>query len=696
MNKEIYHALSDPLYQNPYTDTDEIRSRTLADGRELSYRYVHGGFRGTAVKFVFCFPPREAFKGRFFQYLSPFPGPDEELASLSKSGADDTIGFALLNGAYFVESNMGVDAMFAPGGDDTVRWKSSAAAAEYSRSLAMEYYACSRPVGIVFGGSGGGYKTMACIENTDAWEGAVPFVIGSPASLPSTIVMHAQGQRVLRGCFGKIIDNLEPGGSGNMTDGLNGIEADMLRELTSMGFPPMAWYLEASGNINDGSLPVLAPIVKRADPGYFADFWTKPGYAGSDPVSSAVRDRLQFRGTVKSVHLPGKQAGRDAEQGQESRNGVDDAWQKMLTDSGNAWIEMETLPAGDDLYLKGVNITIETGEAKGLQLSLGEMKRDEVTGGGFLTIGMSYGMSDPGDALAKIRPGDELSLDNSDYIAIQHYYRHQVPDASFHAWDQFRNEDGTPKYPQRPNVMGYALNGTGRPQDGNIQGKVIVVQSLMDESTCPWSGDWYRRKVAGVKGSEDDFRIYYMQRCMHGNSNDLANNMVVNYMGALYQSLLDMADWLQNGKKPLETTRYEMVGNQVIVEQDPSRRGGMQAGIDLTVNGRKCACVKAGEKFVLRAEAILPENAGEITGIGFDLRDRRDFPDKVEGLFPIQGSLLPLGKDGVKGACAETVGCFEKPGTYFVSARVSSQRSGDRNEIFTQVLNLDRVRVIVE
>ena len=319
-----------------------------------------------------------------------------------------------------------------------------------------------------------------------------------------------------------------------------------------------------------------------------------------------------------------------------------------------------------------------------------------MTGGGFLTIGMSYGMSDPGDALAKIEPGDKLSLDNSDYIAIQHYYRHQVPDASFHAWDQSRNEDGTPKYPQRPNVMGYALNGTGRPQDGNIQGKVIVVQSLMDESTCPWSGDWYRRKVAGVKGSEDDFRIYYMQRCMHGNSNDLANNMVVNYMGALYQSLLDMADWLQNGKEPLATTRYEMVGNQVIVEQDPSRRDGMQAGIDLTVNGRNCACVKAGEKFVLRAEAILPENAGEITGIGFDLRDRRDFPDKVEGLFPIQGSLLPLGKDGVKGACAETVGCFEKPGTYFVSARVSSQRSGDRNEIFTQVLNLDRVRVIVE
>ncbi len=468
----------------------------------------------------------------------------------------------------------------------------------------------------------------------------------------------------------------------------------MLKELTLMGFPPMAWYLEASGNINDGSLPVLAPIVKRADPDFFRDFWTKPGYAGSDPSSSAAKDRLQFYGVIRRVHLPGASERRN--EGQESRNGVDDAWQKMLTDSGNAWIEMETLPAGDDLYLKGVNITIETGEAKGLQLSLGEMKRDEVTGGGFLTIGMSYGMSDPGSVLTKIEPGDKLSLDNSDYIAIQHYYRHQVPDASFHAWDQFRNDDGTPKYPQRPNVMGYALNGTGRPQDGDIQGKVIVVQSLMDESTCPWSGDWYRRKIAGVKGSEDDFRIYYMQRCMHGNSNDLANNMVVNYMGALYQSLLDMADWLQNGKEPLATTRYEMTDNQVVVEADPSRRGGMQAGIDLTVNGRKCAYVKAGEEFVLRAEAVLPENSGEITGIGFDFRDRRDFPDKVEGLFPVKGSLLPISKDGVKGACAETTGRFDKPGTYFVSARVSSQRSGDRNDIFTQVLNLDRVRVIAE
>ena len=691
MAKDIYHALLDPDYQDPYIDVDEIRTRKTADGREIVCRYMHGGFKAKGVKFSFYFPRHDQFKGRFFQYLSPFPGPDEEMASMDKTGANDKPTFALINGAYFVESNMGSKQMFGGSSEPQRVWKSSAAVAEYSRKKAMEIYECPRPIGIVYGGSGGGYKTMACIENTDAWDGAVPFVIGSPVSLPNTITMHAQGQRVLRHAFGKIIDNLEPGGSGDMYQGLNDMEKDMLRELTDMGFPPMAWYLEASGHIDDGSLPVLSPGVKRADPGFFEDFWKVPGYAGADPQSSAVRDRLQFKGKVKRVHLPGRPESIGEEQEIESRNGVDDAWKKMLTDGRDAWIEMETLPEGDDLYLKGVNITFETGDARGMQLLLGDMEKDEVTGGGFLTIGMCYGMSDLGEALSKVKPGDILCLDNSDYIAIQHYYRHQVPDATFHAWDQFRREDGTPALPQRPNVMGYALNGTGRPQDGQIQGKVMVIQSLMDESTCPWCGDWYRNKVIEATGSEENFRLYYMQRCMHNNSIDSANNMVVNYMGALCQALLDMADWLQEGKEPLRTTLYRRQGGQILEEKDASRRGGMQAGILLTVNGAKCARVRAGGEFVLRAEAILPQDAGKVTAIDFDYRDSHVFPGRVEGLFPVKAE-----EGGVKGAFAEVVHSFEKPGTYFVSARVSSQRQGRADDIFTQVLNLDRVRVIVE
>ncbi|MBQ1492466.1 MAG: hypothetical protein IIZ39_10960, partial [Blautia sp.] len=127
-----------------------------------------------------------------------------------------------------------------------------------------------------------------------------------------------------------------------------------------------------------------------------------------------------------------------------------------------------------------------------------------------------------------------------------------------------------------------------------------------------------------------------------------------------------------------------------------AKRGGMQAGVVLTANGQKCAHVKVGGECVLRTEAMLPKQAGEITYIAFDFQDRWGFPEKLEGLFPVQGDLVRTEKDGVKGAYAELVHRFDEPGTYFISTCVSSQREGNRDEIFTQVKNLDRVRVIVE
>lgn len=100
-------------------------------------------------------------------------------------------------------------------------------------------------------------------------------------------------------------------------------------------------------------------------------------------------------------------------------------------------IELEDVPKGEDLYLQGVKIELLTGEAKGKQLLLGEMI------GHCLIIGMCYGMDSVEDVMEMIKPGDILSMDNSDYIAIQSYYRHQVPaDLNFPAWDQFRDENG--------------------------------------------------------------------------------------------------------------------------------------------------------------------------------------------------------------------------------------------------------------
>lgn len=709
--KTIYDAGKDPRYAKPFIDEDEMRERDMPGGGSLSFRYVHGGFEGTDAKFVFCFPEKKSFKGRFYQYMCPFPGPDEEVASLARSGEDDTIAFCLKYGAYFIETNMESSSPFGGHPHPHRIWQSSAAAAEYSRKVAMEYYGCGRPCGYVFGGSGGGYKTIACIENTNAWDGACPYVIGSPYSLPNTITLHVQGMRTLRHAMGKIVDALDAGGSRDMYEGLTEDEARMLKEITLMGFPPQAWFMEAAGRWDDGSLPVLMPGIREKDPEYFKDFWEKPGYLGTEPGSNAVRDRLQFKSKVVSVHLPeGEMAsGESTENHEEYSNGVDTAWKKALIDGNGAWIELEEVPQGEDLYLKGVNIGFETGAAVGKNMLLGDII------GNHITIGMCYGMDDMEEVLRTVRPGDILTLDNSDYIAVQSYYRHQVPpDTAFHAWDQFRKEDGTPAIPQRDDIMGPGFCGTGTVQEGTIQGKVILTQSLMDESTCPWCGDWYRSAVRKAKGSEEDFRIYYYERCLHGDVSTLDTDMIVNYLGGLKQALLDISDWVERGVEPRPSSVYEMEGGCVHIAGTAAERKGLQPVAVLKANGELCTHVKAGQPVTLTAVAEVPEGAGEVTGIQFSFSDpmfgtyAKDNPSKGQGVNyeaflaggrsrRVAGELKSyLTEKGLHAGTSTVTTCYDKPGTYFATAFVRSQRNGDKDEIFTQVNNLARARIIVE
>ena len=692
MSKEMYDPRQDERFAHPVIDRDEWKERYLANGETIPYRYMHGYFEGTAVKFSLFFPPKDRFEGRFHQYLSPFPGPDEEMASIARTGVNDRIGFALHCGAFFVETNMGSASQFGGEKDDKLTWQSSAAAAEFSRQKAREMYETDqRPYGYVYGGSGGGYKTMACIENTRAWDGAAPYVIGSPASLPNTITMHVQGQRVLRNAFKKILDSLEPGGSGDPYAELNPDEAAMLEELTKMGFPPMAWYPEAWGMIDAGSLPVLLPGVKGMDPMYFTEFWTKPGYAGADPESSSAKDRIVFHTRVKAVSLPGKAAERSAEEG---LNGVDDAWKKMMAEGNGAYLELEEVPQKENMYMEGLNMIFQSGEAKGAVLLMDKLMRFADKEGGILTIGACYGMSDVGETLSKVKPGDEILLDNSDYIAVQSYYRHQVPaDPSFHAWDQFRSADGTPKTPQR-RPFPIPFTGVGVPQDGEIQGKVINIQALMDESTCPWCADWWRKKIIEAKGSDDDHRTYFMERCMHGDTDARYNHMVVNYMGALRQALIDLSDWVEKGKEPLARTAYTLgEDGQIHPETDVAKRFGIQAIPTLKVNGGKKAEVKAGECVRFTVDVEVPAGAGEVTEILFCPEGQHEVSAETPWGVPLA---FETGKrDDVHTAHAEYVTSYSKQGTFFAAVRVATNRQGDANDPFTQVLNLDRARVIV-
>lgn len=683
----MYDPKKDAQFSQPFIDSDELKERA-----GISFRYVHGGFSGSPVRFSFCFPSPETFRGRFYQFLSPFPGPTEELASLSpeRSGTSDQIVFALSHGAYFVESNMGSVAAFGPSNDGTLIFRSSAAVAEYSREIAREYYGSSRPYGYVYGGSGGGYKTVSCIENTSAFDGAVPFVTACPVALPSMLTVFAHARRLLRHKLPEMVDAIEPGSDHDVWSILNDEEKDALHEILRMGMP-MEGLLQFP-YADDGSLTVLAPAVKIIDPAYFEEFWTQPGYLGTEPDSSAVRDRVRFKASIRDVFLP---SALDVEQDRsqkaqaeiDRRNGVNNAWQKMLMDSradGKPWIELDRLPANGLPYIGGVSISFLTGAAAGSSLRLAAVE------GSRLMIGTGYGSGLIEDVLVKARSGDEVLLDNSDYLAIQTYHRHQVPDPEYLAWNQFRDADGQPLYPQRPLLLGpsFAMQGAGSIQSGRIQGKVILMNCLADGGAATWMSDWYRGKVRDYLGTvaDDHFRLWCMEHCGHDDAAAVYDELhVCSYLGALYQALLDVSDWVERGVQPAETSGYTIIDGQPHIPADAGIRHGIQPVVHLTANGCKRAEVSAGEAVIFTAMAELPAGSGSLTRIEWSF----------DGESPVSTSdNISWGEDRVSATITAEY-AYSEPGDHFAVIRVWSERNGDADSIFTQVQNIDRVRVVV-
>jgi len=658
-NQPVYDPSQDETWSSPYVDVNEIRTRSTLLG-EISYYHIHGGFENTNVKFLCCFP-REGFRRRFFQHVSPFPGPDEENASLSKSGAEDLISFALTSGSAFVECNMGSTAVFGGAADPTIFYRSNAAAAMACRAQAEALFGPGKVYGYIFGGSGGGYKTISCVESTASWDGAVPFVIGSPVSLPSCLTVPAFGKRVLRHHLNDVVDALDPGGSGRPEESLNEEERAALKEMTLMGFPPrMITFLRGA---DDGALPVLTPGVRQMDPSYFTDFWTVPGYPGADPESSASRDRIQMEIRVLST---GRLSHESAVHGS---NGTDDAWQKMMEDAGGYYIEVDQVPSSD--YLLGTDILFPSGG----RLRLGAVS------GNRLIPGVAFGMDSAESLISALKPGDTLTLDNSDYIAIQTYHRHQVPaDPSFHAWDQFRSE----KFPQRPRVISYdfTAGGSGSVQSGNVHCPVIIMNSLMD-ADFPWQADWYYHAVKSVLGEDAPVRLWYNDNTPHGDVADLGEQyLLVSYLGMLSQALLSLSDWVEKGILPPDNTGYTLRDNQVTLAPEAENRRGIQPLAELTgPDGKRTECL-CGETVTLTAVITLPPCGGTIEKLEWHF-ESEPFHEEPSTVFNQEGNVLTVTADHT----------FRAPGTFFPAVQITSNLNPCNP--YTCLLNLDRTRVVV-
>ena len=457
----------DSIFKSPYVDVDEWRQSPVP------HRYVHGGFKGTEARFSFYFPSKEKYQGRFFQYITPFP--DNENLAQHLTGEADMIGFAITHGAYLIETNEGGRIDFSKpsfGNDPSIgAYRANAVAAEFSRVVTQKIFDNKRPYGYCFGGSGGAFRTVGGIENTEGvWDGAVPYVMGSPVAIPNVFSVRMHAMQVLRDKFPQIIDALEPGGSGDMYAGLNEEEKAALQEVTKMGFPPRSWFRYKTMGIH-GFL-VLYQGVVMADGNYFkTDFWNTPGYLGHDKPASFAKDRIQQVSTIKAgisldeaVRLGLKEAPSDQDRGT-----ADAAWKSIGGVEGTMPVGFQLEHVLRDVYFLGGDLIIKTGAAAGKTLQLTKLAGDKVV----------LGPADP-SVLLQIKAGDQVQVDNSNFLAMQTYHRHQVPGKEYYVWDQFRDKEGKPLYPQRPMLLGplFTRGAAGVLATGKFKGKMILLESL--------------------------------------------------------------------------------------------------------------------------------------------------------------------------------------------------------------------------
>lgn len=667
----------DTQFKNPFVDVDKVITQPV------KCRYVHGGF-DDGTRFSFYFPIDKAdYSGRFFQYITPFP--DSETSAQNYYAASP-IGFSISHGAYFVETNEGGKIDFA---DPSTRrepsigaYRANAACAQFSRHIAQLIYGCARPYGYCFGGSGGAYRTTGSMESTEGvWDGAVPFVLGSPQAIPNMFAARMYALRMLRDKMGDIADAMEPGGSGDPYATLTTEQRQVLHEVSSLGFPLKSWYgwkyMDAHGFL------VLYRSVVAMDQKYFHDdFWHKPGYLGFDNPPSLQRDHIQTKAVVKRIigQTEAEQLGLVKPLSKADRGSADRAWASMGSEIKEKPVAYE-IDQKVDMPTLGGELMMLSGKGKGQQLQITGAKD------GYVTLAA---VNQP-QLLPLLKVGDSVQVDNSDWLAVETYYRHQVPTKDYYVWNQFRGYNDVPIYPQRPKLLGpmFTRGAAGCLPTGKIHGKMILCCSVWDREAFAWQGDWYRRHIIEHLGSatDDNFRLWYTDHATHGGEDDPTE--VVDYTTTLYQALLDVSDWVERGIAPSHTSTYEVEDGQVMLAADGKSRGGIQPVPCVTIHGKERAEVKPGETVTIHVTVDVPQGTGKVVRADWCLDDSKQFTQ------PADLTQARYSADGEHVEFEQTVS-YDKAGTYFPTVKIYSERKGNVQTPYTCIANLGKVRVVVK
>ena len=484
---------ADPMFGEPYIDIDEWRDAPVR------HRYVHGGFKGTDTRFSLYLPPKEQYRGRFFQYITPVPDSENLAQGRVRAGGRQDRLFRRQRRLF--TSRPTAAAARSPGSPAPVPTRPSAAIAPMPRPrairaiVAQQMYGPHRTYGYAYGGSGGAFRTLGAVENTARRVGRVGALRASArrwrSPTCSRVRMHAM--RLLKGKFDRIVDALEPGGSGDIYAGLD----------RGAGGGPARSHAHGLSSRAPGSatapwactpLPCSIRAWSLADPGYFADFWTKPGYLGLDLPESFAGYRLQFRTTIAPRSIADEAEARGPRRHAHSRHRARRGRHRLAGAGARRHEAPGRLPARRHAARCRLP---RRRPFRAVGRGRGQAHRPARDQGRCRDPRLSPMLR----VLAQLKPGDEVQIDNSNFLAAQTYHRHQVPGPEYKVWDQFRGADGKPLYPQRPMLLGplFTANASGAVPKGVFDGKMILVESLWDREALPWQADWYRARCAASR-----------------------------------------------------------------------------------------------------------------------------------------------------------------------------------------------------
>ncbi|MAT51085.1 MAG: hypothetical protein CMK32_07875 [Porticoccaceae bacterium] len=228
---------------------------------------------------------------------------------------------------------------------------------------------------------------------------------------------------------------------------------------------------------------------------------------------------------------------------------------------------------------------------------------------------------------------------------------------------------------------------------GQYEGKLMWIHHTHDSSVWPANGLLYASAVLAAQGPEgaaENFCIRWNENAEHGppsivppEPNRASATRLIDFTAITEQSLQDLIDWVEKGIKPIGN-RYSYADGKVILADSARERGGIQPVVRVTANGGPRAEVGVGDKVTLCAEAeVLPE-AGRIVRIEWDFDGTGTFPVQQEGV------------DGTSAQVNVSVEHnYDKPGTYFATARVFSHREGDTGARRLLIPNVAQARVVV-